>query len=271
MGLRRHAAMLEALYASYNRREYVHPDPVELLYAYDDPADREIAALVAASLAYGRVAQILRSVSCVLERMGARPRQFVQGASADRLRRLFGDFRHRFQTGRELAALLWALKALLRRHGGLNEFFLAATDPTAETVLPALGSLAGELNAAVGGACGHLLPDPTRGSACKRLHLFLRWMVRRDGVDPGGWTGVSPAKLIVPLDTHMHRIAALLGATRRRTLDLRTAQEVTAAFRAVSPGDPARYDFALTRFGIRREMDLSMLLSRCKGRRARNV
>ena len=95
----------------------------------------------------------------------------------------------------------------------------------------------------------------------KRLNLFLRWMVRRDEVDPGGWDRVSPSQLMIPLDIHMHRISRKLGFTERKQADIRTVIEVTDAFRKISPEDPAKYDFVLTRFGIREEMDPNDLLS----------
>ena len=109
-----------------------------------------------------------------------------------------------------------------------------------------------------------LLPDPDRGSACKRLHLFLKWMVRVDAVDPGGWTVLPPSALVVPVDTHMHRIGLALGLTERGQADIRTALEMTEAFSLVRPDDPVRYDFALTRFGIRPDLDMEALLSFCR-------
>ena len=117
---------------------------------------------------------------------------------------------------------------------------------------PAAGRFARTQFDMSGGYRQCLLPSPESGSACKRLNLFLRWMVRSDAVDPGGWSGVSPAMLIVPLDTHMHRIAAKLGLTKRRAADFRAAREVTGAFRTIAPEDPVKYDFALTRLGILR-------------------
>ena len=105
-----------------------------------------------------------------------------------------------------------------------------------------------------------LLPCPEKGSACKRFHLFLRWMVRNDAVDPGGWDGISASKLIVPLDVHMHRICMRLGLTSRAQADLKTALEVTGRFRAIVPEDPVRYDFALTRIGIRNDIDLAEIM-----------
>lgn len=260
---------LEDLYVTYNRRELVHPDPLEFLYAYDDLSDREIVALVASYLAYGRVAQILKSVRRVLERMPA-PAEFVRGASPETLRSTLAGFKHRFTTGETLAALLSGARCAIERHGSLGACFGAGLSDRDETVLPALTAFVGELNS--GAPChsakheaGHKppLPSPAEGSACKRLNLFLRWMVRRDAVDPGGWDHVPPSKLIVPLDTHMLRIGRALRLTQRSQADIRTAQEVTAAFRAFAPDDPVRYDFALTRLGIRHDADLDGFLRRC--------
>jgi len=247
---------LEDIYARLNHREYVHPDPLEFLYRYDDPRDREMAGLVASSLAYGRVSQILKSVERALERLGPRPARFIEDAPSDELRDLFPGFRHRFTTGAEMAAMLSGAARLIRKHGSLGDAFASFISPGDETVMPALTRFARELSSAGGlGRC-HLVPDPGRGSACKRLLLYLRWMVRRDAVDPGGWERISPSKLVVPLDTHMFRLCRGMGLVTRRQADARAALEATAGFRRVTPDDPVRYDFALTRLGINPEVQI---------------
>ncbi|MBW1679895.1 MAG: TIGR02757 family protein [Deltaproteobacteria bacterium] len=251
---------LERLYAHYNHRRWVHPDPLEFLYHYPDPAEREVAGLVASGLAYGRVGQILKSVSYVLDKMGPSPRMFLLESRDGDLHRTFSGFKHRFTTGGELAVFLTGIRGVLRSYGSLQEGFMAGYSPKDETVLPALEDFAALLSAAFGGARNSLLPRPARGSACKRLHLYLRWMVRKDGVDPGGWEGVDPSKLIIPLDTHMHRICKGLGLTARRCADRKTALESTRGFRTVAPRDPVRYDFALTRLGIRKDQGLEKIL-----------
>ena len=263
MPLRPHAAAFEDLYARLNRRCYVEPDPLQFLYDYPDPADREVVALVASSLAYGRVKQILRSAGEALGRLGRRPGAFVFDATPEKLRLALAGFKHRFSDGTNMAALLSGAAAAVRTHGGLERCFLAGMGRDDDTVAPAAGRFAGVLRHAAAGDCGHLLPDPDKGSACKRLNLMLRWLVRRDDVDPGGWANLPAAKLIVPLDTHMHRLARQLGLTGRRAADARTALEATAAFRVICPDDPVRYDFALTRLGIRAEMNSDDFLARC--------
>ena len=244
-------ARLEALYRRFNSRKWVHPDPLEFLYEYPDPRDREIVAFVASSLAYGRVARILTSVGLVLDRMRPTPARFVRDADAGTLTALFGGFKHRFTTGDELTAMLLGIKHVTDRYGSLYGCFMEGYEQRHDTVIPALSFLVERLSICCGAGCNSLLAHPKRGSACKRLHLFLRWMVRCDRVDPGGWRGVCPSKLIVPLDTHMHRISRRMNMTGRKSAGAETALEVTRGFRRIAPHDPVRYDFGLTRFGIR--------------------
>jgi len=252
-------AKLELLYAYYNSPKWIHPDPLEYLHEYHDHQDREVVGLIAASLAYGRVSQILKSVSAVLEQMQPSPYLFLKSATEESLLNRFQEFKHRFTTGEEVASFLVGIKRIIEQYGSLYECFLCGFGEGDETVLPALTFLVNELRCHLNGSSNSLLPFPQKGSACKRLNLFLRWMVRYDEVDPGGWRKVSPSKLIVPLDTHMHRICLLLKLTDRKNADMRTAIEVTRAFRKMAPEDPVRYDFALTRLGIRTDADLDTL------------
>jgi uncharacterized protein (TIGR02757 family) len=254
---------LDRLYREYNRNDLIHPDPLEFLHEYEDLGDREIVGLIASALAYGRVAQILKSIAHVLHRMGRSPRDFVLEATGERLQNSFADFKHRFSTGQELVSLLFGAKQLIRRYGSLNNSFTAHLHADDTTVLPALCAFAGELRRFPNGRLNTLIPMPSKGSACKRLNLFLRWMVRKDEVDPGGWKNVPASKLIVPIDTHMHRIGLALGLTKRRQANLRAAFEITSAFKAIAPDDPLRYDFALTRLGIRKDGDLNAFIHLC--------
>jgi uncharacterized protein (TIGR02757 family) len=258
-GRLRHA--LDALYDTYNRRGFVHPDPLEFLYLYDDPGDREIVALLASGLAYGRVAQILRSVRGLLDRMGPSPLAFLKGTSPGSLTEVFAGFKHRWTTGREVADLLAGARRVIERYGSLGQCLAGHLRPEHDTVLPALAEFAEKLR--VGGR-NSLLPSITAGGACKRLHLMLRWLVRRDAVDPGGWEEISPHLLIVPVDTHMHQVGVALGMCKPGQAAGRAALAMTEAFRAIQPSDPVRYDFALTRLGIRKELDLGVFLASCR-------
>lgn len=246
--------ILEELYAMLHRREFVSPDPLQYLYNYPDPDDREVVAVLASSLAYGRVHQALKSIGRVLEAMGNRPARFVEDMARPQMQKVLRGFKHRFNTGDEMAALLYAVGKVRRQYGSLEDCLLSGMGGSDENVMPGLVSLTCELHKAAGGEWNHLLPDVRKGGACKRLHLMLRWLVREDVVDVGGWQRVRPAKLILPLDVHMHRLACAMGATKRSAADAKAAVEATAAFRQIVPTDPVRYDFSLTRLGIRRDM-----------------
>ncbi|MBI5244662.1 MAG: TIGR02757 family protein [Elusimicrobia bacterium] len=252
-------AALERLYARYNRRGLIAPDPLQFVYRYSDPRDMEIAGFLASSLAYGRVAQIAASVSLLLGLMGPSPYRCVLGFDARRAASLKG-FRHRFTSGASLAALMGCLKKALSLRGSIEGFFLQGYDAGERDIVPSLARFRrGLLAMREGSSKGldFLLPAPEAGSACKRLNLFLRWMVRKDGVDPGLWKSVDKAKLIVPADVHMARLCRLLKLYRRKTISLAAAVEMTAGFRRLEPGDPVKYDFALSRVGI---------LENCTGR-----
>jgi uncharacterized protein (TIGR02757 family) len=244
----------EKLYETFNRPEFVHPDPVEFLHRYEDVRDREVVGLVASSLAYGRVAQIMKSVSSVLEAMGESPARFLENADHSGLLSIFGGFRHRFTTADELVLTLLGARDTIRRHGSLEAAFVSGVAGGDRTVTGALCTFAQGLNGYFEGVCNSLIPHHEKGSTMKRLNLFLRWMVRNDDVDPGGWSGVSPARLVVPLDTHLFRIARAIGFTEKKSAGLNAALEITERFREIAPDDPVKYDFALTRLGIRAEL-----------------
>ncbi|MEA3486090.1 MAG: TIGR02757 family protein [Thermodesulfobacteriota bacterium] len=251
---------LEHLYGKYNKREFVHPDPLEFLYNYNELRDREIVGLIASSLAYGRVPQILKSVSNVLGKMMPSPLRFIEESSMESLLRTFSSFKHRFTTGDEIAAILFGMKNVIMKYGSLHACFKVVFINNGESLLPAINKFTEELSDGFNCRSNSLLPSPAKGSACKRLNLFLRWMVRRDDVDPGGWDDISPSKLVIPLDTHMHRICLALGLTKRKQGDMKTALEITRSFQKIAPHDPVRYDFALTRLGIRKDTDITSFL-----------
>jgi uncharacterized protein (TIGR02757 family) len=250
----------ELLYEKINRREYVHPDPLEFLYNYDDIKDREIVGLICAGLAYGRVAQILNSVSSVLKNMGPKPSVYLKENSFETMKISLNGFSHRFATGEKMASFLTGIKAVIREFGSLEACFNVGLDKTESTLFSGLSFFAERIRKYSPICPGHLAPVPKRMSACKRFNLYFRWMIRHDSVDPGGWKSCSPAKLIIPLDIHMYRIGLQLGFTKRRSADMKTAIEITRAFKKISPQDPARYDFSLTRLGIRNDMNPDFFL-----------
>lgn len=245
-------AFLEGLYGEWNRPEFIHPDPLEFVLRFSDPADQEVAGLVASSLAFGQVGHILKALGGVFRTLPA-PASDIEKMSRTELVECLRSFRHRWVSGEELGDLLYGVRRIRGDYGSLENFFRSGIRGGCRDVIRPLGPFVDGLKKASERGCPGLLPCPDKGSACKRLMLYMRWMVRKDAVDPGPWTGISPAMLIVPLDTHMFRIGRHFGLTDRGAPDMKSALEITRFFRDLLPEDPVRYDFSLTRPGIRKE------------------
>ncbi len=253
----------EQMYFLYNRRKYVNPDPLMFLYSYPNLQERELAGLIASCLAYGNVKQILKSVSKVLAVMGNDIHDYVTFQSSKDFMADFKGFKHRFTTDVELVAFFTGIKKVIEKYGSLYKCFLAGYDELHDNVFPALVHFVKELKQGEN-VKNSLLPDPERKSACKRLFLFLRWMVRKDDVDPGGWDFIPLSKLVVPLDTHMYKIASALKMTTRKSADFKCALEITNGFKSINKADPVKYDFALTRMGIHDDFNINAFLNECK-------
>jgi len=256
--------VLETLYRRYNHRRCIKPDPLQFVYNYTEPADMEIAAFVSALLAYGRVSQIKTSLTSLFALMHNSPLQFVTGFGGKNRARL-NSFKHRFTAGCDVADLFDVLKVIYTRYESLEKFFLQGYSRNDKNILPALQQFSQSLlrmhaafnHGRISKGLRYLLPRPAKKSACKRLNLFLRWMVRNDDVDTGLWKGgpsgtvsIDKAKLIVPMDVHAGRLCRALGLYNRKTACLSAALDITAAFAEIEPADPVKYDFALTRVGI---------------------
>jgi uncharacterized protein (TIGR02757 family) len=248
-------SVLDRFAAESDRLSAIRDDPVEIVHGVANPEDRELVALVAASLAFGNVRAFKPKIREVLSALGPRPSAAVRDLSLEALSRRLGPFRYRWLGAADLAGLLAAAGVLLRRHGSLESAFVRGLDPEDEDIGPALDrfvdSLHAELPASMGPGLRFLLPSPSRGSACKRFCLFLRWVARpADGVDLGLWRALPPAKLVVPLDVHLCRIGRRLGLSRRATPGWPMALEITRGLGRLAPEDPLRYDFALCHLGI---------------------
>lgn len=233
----------------------ISPDPLEVVRRYDDPLDREVAGILAAAFAYGRADIIVRNVSTILEAIGPSPHRYLarEFAPAEAHER-FRSFSHRFHKTRDLVALLTSLAGAIRAHGSIGRLFASVHDARERDVGPSLARFATALHAFAGRrpprSLRFLVSSPDDGSACKRMNLFLRWMVRRTSPDLGQWTFVDPSQLVMPVDTHVHRISTFLGLNRRKAADWKTARALTDVLATFDPGDPVRYDFAICRLGV---------------------
>jgi uncharacterized protein (TIGR02757 family) len=254
---------MDALCERYRSDEALAADPISVPLAYGDAADREFASWVAAHLAYGRVAPMLNAIRRLLAPMDPRPAQWLRDGSEARIRSWLGrrlaGWAWRFHTLADMVEWVVAWKRMDEStgHSGVRSLLVPDGRRSADEALSALvGRLRGELPDTRG--LRFNLPDPLKGSACKRWRMFLRWMARRTWPDLGLWAGYPPSALVVPLDTHVHRISRQIGICRRRTADAKAALEITAALRVLDPEDPLKYDFALAHLGI---------LGDCTGRR----
>ena len=245
---------LERLYRRYDYDARVASDAIQYPARYRDPMDREIVALLSACLAYGRVSLFGAWLARLLDWLGPSPRAFVERFDPERDGPRFASFHYRFTRGRDVAASVLAIHRLVERHGSLRAAFVAGYSADEPDIRPALQRFATSILEQDFRPVGmprptrgfrHLFPDPATGGACKRWHLFLRWMVRRDAPDFGDWRDVSPSKLLIPLDTHIANMAHAIRLTRLRTRTGRMAADITSTLRRLDPGDPVKYDFAL--------------------------
>ena len=249
--------VLQRLYRKYNHRDFIKPDPLQFVYRYSNPADREIAGFLSAVLAYGRVEQIEKSLIRLFSSMGESPHKFVRNFDKHKQDKL-SDFKHRFTAGDDISDLLMLLREVLSQYGNIERFFVQGYNPSDKNVIAALSNFCDALldmhaethSGHITRGLSYLLPRPAAGSACKRLNLFLRWMVRNDKVDAGLWKSVDRAKLVVPVDVHMGRLCRILGLYDQRTVSLSAAVKITESFAKIQPTDPVKYDFALSRIGI---------------------
>ncbi len=235
-------------------------DPVELPHRYSARADIEVSALLSACLAYGRADLFKPKLESLLAGMGPSPAAFIRAFDLPAARTLLDGFVYRFNVPTDLAVLFFGMRAAFEAHGSLEARFRHELD-RAGTLHGALAGFTAALRTAplaalrkqLGKERGlhHLLPSPLGPGAAKRLNLFLRWMVRGpDAVDFGLWTSIPKSVLIIPLDTHIGRIAGHLGLTRRTDLSWRTAEEITNSLRRLDPDDPVKFDFALCHYGM---------------------
>jgi uncharacterized protein (TIGR02757 family) len=246
---------LRSLKLRYDTPEAMAQDPLIVALRYTEPMDREVAAYLAASLAYGRVAPMLRAITAAIAPLGDRPAAWLRalGPNGSRLalEKALDGWVWRFHTGVDVAHWLATWVRLDEESGGngLEAHFLPLSGGSADEAFSRLMQrLRLELPPTRG--LRFSLPDPLEGSACKRWRMFLRWMARTGWPDLGQWTRYSAASLIIPVDTHVARISRYLGLTRRTTPDGRMAAEITEALRRADPSDPLTFDFAISHLGI---------------------
>lgn len=246
---------LDGLVIKYETVDFIKDDPVQFPHKFKNQADMEISALLASCLAYGKREKIIQSVKSVLEIMQNEPLNFINGFNIKKDYKLFEDFNHRYTSGIDLVLLFWSLNMILNRYSSIEDLFMQNYSNDDSNIKNALINFVEEFRKDLPDSYSpkgfyFLLPSPLKGSACKRLNLFLKWMIRKGPVDLNLWKKVSSSKLIIPLDIHVAKQSRKLGLTERKTDDWKTAEEITDKLKEFDPIDPVKYDFAIFGMGL---------------------
>jgi uncharacterized protein (TIGR02757 family) len=263
---------LDTFYGEYNFKERVKHDPIEIPRRYSRPDDIEIAGFFASSLAYGKIGLFKPVIERILKPGGRHPACFFKDFHLGRDKKYLQGISYRFNKEEDILCLVYMISHTLKKWGSLKNIFYHYYEPGHEDIKYALEKLVNYfMNIDTSPIYGknirpyglkQFFPSPESGSACKRLNLFLRWMVRTKDIDLGIWNKIPPSKLIIPLDTHIARISRCLDLTKRKSSDWKTAREITDELKQMNPGDPLKYDFALCHQGIS---------GLCRGERFRSV
>ena len=240
--------------------QFLDSDPVSIVHKYDTPEDLEIAGFVVSVLAYGNVSQIRKSAQNALSRAGKSLSEFVRTLNPENALDTFRSFKHRWTDAGDIAFIFCVLGKILDEFGTIGALVRTLDNPCESTIEGVMTRFSEWINGryfdqfwmnSSRSDISYLIPSPSRGSACKRLAMYFRWMVRGpDSIDLGLWRFISPGRLVIPVDRHIARMAGLLGLTSRRSADWKMALDVTESLRYLDPHDPVRYDFALVRPGI---------------------
>jgi uncharacterized protein (TIGR02757 family) len=265
-------AALDRVRATCDAAARREEDPVGYVHRFESKDDQELVALVAASIAFGNVKSIRAKLSDALARLGPSPSRTADDELGTFV--AMHGWVHRLFRGEDLARLVIGARRLQRASGSLGARFAEGLAAAGGDLQEGLARFCDELRSAGGFPRGpggrrgpsHLVPDPRGGSSVKRLLLFLRWMVRpADGVDLGLWPELAPAILVIPVDTHIHKLAYNLGLCRRRPPSFAAAEEITAYLRAFDPADPVKYDFSLCHLGMLQRCPSRRDAARCAG------
>lgn len=251
---------LEEIYSKYNKKKFIHPDPLEFLYRYKEKEDIELVGLISSSLSLGRVEKILEAIERILKPLGKSPSEKLKLVNGKDLKEMFKGFVYRFFKEEDIVRLLYTLKIIKEQHHTLENLLYSIYHKNQNFIL-SIDELIKHMEKINGREFGMLLPKPSKGSSCKRLFLFLRWMIRKDDIDLGIWEKFNPNKLVVPMDTHMTNIASKLFKIKEiKSVNLKKAIKITRYFAKENREDPVKYDFSLTRFGINRDFNKEKLL-----------
>lgn len=250
--------LIQEIYNKYHDPKYLEIDPLLVVHRFTKKKDIEIVGLLAASLAYGRVDIIIRSIEKVLNICNDNIADFALNSSYSAKKQKLRDFKHRFNDGEDIALLLESIKIIYKKYGSIESLYYSSfkhsngsMKDTMNNFCSAFLTTAEKINKSPKSSFAYFFPKPLKGSGCKRLNMYFRWMVRKeDGIDFGIWEKADPSMLIVPVDVHVARVGQKFDLTARKNSDWKTAEEITSSLKKLDPTDPVKYDFSLCRFGM---------------------
>jgi len=246
---------LESLYLDYHHK-YSADDPIWLVHEVNGQRNQEVFAFILSCFCYGSIINIKKIGRYILERFDYSPYEYILEFEPATNGKLFKDFYYRFNNSKDLISLFVNLRNILKEENSLLNAFLKGYERTEPNILPTLFNFTKILRKEIikgSRNYKHLIPDASLGSTCKRLNLFLRWMVRKDEIDLGLWNReITPAKLLMPVDTHIYRVARQLKLVKRKQCDIKFSIELTERLKLLDPYDPVKYDFSLCHQEIKR-------------------
>ena len=242
---------LDSLYSKYHKK-FSSKDPVWILHEFYDKKDIEIIGFITSCYTYGKVESINAFIRKLLNITGNKVHEFTSNYNEHKDKKYFEDMYYRFNSPEDLSILISKIRNVIIEYSSLEDLFLKYYSESHENILPALHAFTKELNEKKGNeeSLKYLVPLAENGSACKRLNLYLRWMVRNDYIDVGIWKNVSVSKLLIPVDTHVYKVSKILGLAERNTCDMKFVIELTNKLKTFNAEDPVRYDFAICHAGM---------------------
>lgn len=246
------------IYKKYHSPKYLEIDPLLVVHRFNKKKDIEIVGLLSASLAYGRVNIIIKSIEKILFAANNDLSDFTLNTTFNRKQKILKEFKHRFNDGEDIALLLESIKLIYEQYGSMEKLFyfcLKKGDGTMKSTMEffctAFINTAKKIYGTEKSSFLYFFPKPSKGSGCKRLNMYFRWMIREnDGIDFGIWKKADPSILLIPVDVHVTRIGQLFKLSTRKNSDWKTAEEITSALIEIDPKDPVKFDFSLCRFGM---------------------
>ena len=247
---------LDQHYRSFDKSQ-IYPDPLQFLHLYANEKDIEVVGFISSIFAYGNVTQIINTLKKILTEMGESPYEFIINLKQEDTQNL-SRIKHRFYSEEDIIKLFFVLNSIYRKHSSLKKLFLLNYIDKDENIKNALSHFSNyflreiDKKNKISLGIKFMFPLPEKGSACKRMNLFLRWMVRKDELDFGLWEEIQVNKLVIPVDTHVARICRNLKLTKRKNVSWLMAEEITCKLKRFDPIDPVKYDFAICHIGMRK-------------------